>query len=164
MAGRTQSPRERSSVSGFPPGIALPEPLIAAGLLAALEMLFAVRVLGQFLVAQGWTRRLPPMAEWYSGLIPYRRLLTIQLGLLALMSGIALAVAQQPTMGEAPQLPGVALLLIAWPYGLSMPVRYVVRMWRHPEARWTGRTIPIVFHVVLASWLLVLGSYLRPPA
>ena len=39
---------------------------------------------------------------------------------------------------------GTVLLVIAWPYGLSMIVRYVGRMWRHPDARWTGRTIPIV--------------------
>ena len=151
-------------MSGFPPGLAIPDPTAAAALLAGLEGLFALRVIGQFLVATGATDRLPPMAEWYSGLVPYPRLLTIQLGMLALMTLVALALAfGSPTVVELRPPLGAALLLIAWPYGLSMPVRYVVRMWRHPEARWTGRTIPIVFHVVLALWLVILGSYFRPP-
>jgi hypothetical protein len=34
-------------------------------------------------------------------------------------------------------------------------------MARRPDQRWLGGTIPIVFHIVLASWLFVLGSYLR---
>ena len=61
--------------------------------------------------------------------------------------------------GEAQSAP--TLLAIAWPYAIAMIVRYVVRMRHHPEARWTGQTIPIVFHLVLATWLFVLGSYLR---
>ena len=150
-------------MSGFPPGISLPDPIVTAGLLGALEALFAVRVVGQLLVSLGATRRLPAMGEWYSGLIPYRRLLGIQLGLLALMTGTALVVAVRPTWLVDASPAGSTLLWIAWPYGLSMPVRYALRMWRHPEARWTGRTIPIVFHVVLAVWLFILGSYLRPP-
>lgn len=137
---------------------------MAAGLLALLEALFALRVLGQFLVAQGVTRRLPPMVEWYSGLIPYKRLLAIQVALLAAMTSVAIALAVEMPLAVDPRpSAGTALLLVAWPYGLAMPIRYAVRMWRHPEARWTGRTIPIVFHVVLATWLFVLGSYLRPP-
>jgi hypothetical protein len=104
------------------------------------------------------------MPEWYSGVVPYPRLLAIQLAMLAVMGAtvVGLAVGWPAVADPRPAL-GTALLLIAWPYGLSMPMRYAVRMWRHPEARWTGRTIPIVFHIVLASWLLVLGSYLRPP-
>jgi hypothetical protein len=104
------------------------------------------------------------MPEWYSGVVPYPRLLAIQLAMLAVMGAtvVGLAVGWPAVANPRPAL-GTALLLIAWPHGLSMPIRYAVRMWRHPEARWTGRTIPIVFHVVLASWLFVLGSYLRPP-
>ncbi len=69
-----------------------------------------------------------------------------------------------PLVTEPRPVLGTTLLAVAWPSGLSMPVRYAARMWRHPEARWTGRTIPIVFHVVLATWLFVLGGYLRPAA
>jgi hypothetical protein len=40
-----------------------------------------------------------------------------------------------------------------------MVVRYVVRMARRPGQRWFGGAIPIVFHIVLSSWLFVFGSF-----
>jgi hypothetical protein len=137
---------------------------MAAALLALLTVCFGLRVAGQFIVSRSAPTWLPSMPEWYSGVVPYPRLLAIQLAMLAVMGAtvVGLAVGWPAVANPRPAL-GTALLLIAWPYGLSMPIRYAVRMWRHPEARWTGRTIPIVFHVVLASWLFVLGSYLRPP-
>jgi hypothetical protein len=38
-------------------------------------------------------------------------------------------------------------------------MRYAVRMRRHSDQRWFGGTIPIVFHWVLAAFLLVFGVY-----
>lgn len=149
-------------MSGFPPGLKHLDASTAAGLLFLLTILFAVRVVGQALVWRGATNRLPAMSEWFSGLIPYPRLLVIQAVMLTLMSLVVIAVSLDLLIAEPRPIAGTVLLVVAWPYGLSMPVRYGVRMWRHPEARWTGRTIPIVFHVVLACWLFVLGSYLRP--
>lgn len=152
-------------MSGFPPGLELTDPSTAAALLLLLEGLFALRVGGQALVAVRAPAWLPPMSEWYSGLVPYRRLLTIQVGMLAGMTLVAVLVAGGlPGLVTARELIGAILVAIAWVYAGSMVVRYIVRMWRHPEARWTGRTIPIVFHVVLATWLFVLGSYLRATA
>jgi hypothetical protein len=150
-------------VSGFPPGISLPDPAEAAALLAVLTGLFSVRVAGQAVVVRWAPAWLPPMSEWYSGLLPYPRLLATQLVMLGVMSAVVvgLALGRAASTEPRPAL-GTLLLVIAWPYGLSMPVRYSARMWRHPDARWTGQTIPIVFHVVLAAWLFVLGSYLRP--
>jgi hypothetical protein len=150
-------------VSGFPPGISLPDPVAAAALLAVLTGLFALRVAGQAIVVLRAPTWLPPMPEWYSGLLPYRRLLATQLVMLGLMSTVVVGLAiGWPAVTDPRPALGTLLLAVAWPYGLSMLVRYGIRMWRHPEARWTGRTIPIVFHVVLAAWLFVLGSYLRP--
>ena len=51
------------------------------------------------------------------------------------------------------------LVACACVYAAGMAVRYAVRMARRPEQRWFGGAIPIVFHFVLASWLLVLGLY-----
>jgi hypothetical protein len=44
-------------------------------------------------------------------------------------------------------------------YAGAMAARYAVRMSRRPPARWFGGTIPIVFHLVLASYLFALGSF-----
>ena len=44
-------------------------------------------------------------------------------------------------------------------YFAVMVVRYVVRMNLYPDERWTGESIPIVFHWVLASFILLVGRY-----
>ena len=107
-----------------------------------------------------WHRRRTVPAAADGRLTP---LLRLAAGELVLMGAVSVGLALGWPIIADPRPPlGTLLLAIAWPYGLSMPVRYGVRMWRHPEARWTGRTIPIAFHIVLATWLFVLGSYLRP--
>ena len=42
-----------------------------------------------------------------------------------------------------------------------MMARYAIRMVRKPHARWFGGAIPIVFHLVLAAFLLTWGLYHR---
>ena len=42
-----------------------------------------------------------------------------------------------------------------------MVIRYVLRMSLYPPERWIGGAIPIVFHWVLAAFILVLGAYHR---
>lgn len=152
-------------MTGVPPGFDLTDPTTAALLLLVFEGLFALRVGGQALVASRAPRWLPPMPEWYSGVVPYPRLVAIQIAMLAGMTLVAALVAGGlPGLVGGRELLGTTLVAIAWVYAGSMVVRYIVRMWRLPEARWTGRSIPIVFHVVLATWLLILGSYLRATA
>lgn len=40
-----------------------------------------------------------------------------------------------------------------------MLIRYVIRMLRRPDQRWFGGTIPIFFHIVIASYLFVFSIY-----
>ena len=54
---------------------------------------------------------------------------------------------------------GKALLAFGAVYAAAMPLRYTIRMARRPEQRWFGGTIPMVFHLVLASYLYVLGCF-----
>ena len=54
---------------------------------------------------------------------------------------------------------GWLLVGFAVVYAGSMAVRYAVRMRRRPEARWFGGTIPIVFHLVLATYLYAFGGF-----
>lgn len=152
-------------MSGVPPGLALADPRITALLLSALGALFLGRVLGQLLVVRRAPVWLPPMNEWYSGLLPYPQLLATQVVILVamvaiiagLLGGAGWAVGPHRTLGST-------LLLVAYAYAASMGVRYVVRMSRRPDQRWLGGSIPIAFHVVLATWLFVLASQWRPPA
>jgi hypothetical protein len=117
--------------------------------LALFTFLFALRVCGQLVVLVRGPAWLPPFREW--NLVPYRIVLPVQLGLLALMTALA-AGRLQPGPDAARWLVAASLV-----YALAMGIRYVVRMTRRPGQRWFGGAIPIVFHGVLATALLVLG-------
>src|SRR5437588_11196864 len=54
---------------------------------------------------------------------------------------------------------GSTLLVFGLVYLAVMLIRYVVRMSLYPAERWTGGSIPIFFHWVLASFVLVVGGY-----
>ena len=133
--------------------------LYAVGL-AVLAVAFYLRVLGQALVAFLSVDFLPPMPAWYSGLIPYPVLLPIQLVILGFQAkisadiwhGTGLFARLRPRAGRL-------LIAVSIVYFAAMVVRYAVTMYLHPDQRWLGGTIPIVFHVVLAAYLFVLGKY-----
>ena len=139
----------------------------AAMLLWILTGLFLGRVVGQILVAFFGVRFLPPMPEWYSGLLPYPLLLPVQIALLAWMFYLNRGVAQGHIFA-APR-PGLGRFLLAFSvlYALFMLARYFISGSLHPERRWwPPGSIPIVFHWILASYVwtlgrLALGSALR---
>ena len=130
------------------------EPQAAGAYLLLFTALFLVRVAGQIYVWRRAPAWLPPMNEW--NLVPYRLLLPIQLVFVGVMTTIAIAVARGP---EARPAFGAFLIGLSALYAGSMAVRYAVRMRRRPEQRWFGGAIPIVFHLVLAAFLLTWGSY-----
>jgi hypothetical protein len=126
----------------------------------ALTGLFFLRVIGQVLVAFFVVPVLPPMAEWYSGLLPYPVLLPVQLAMLVVMPKINWDISRGVGLFARPR-PKVGRLL-AWVsvlYAAAMVLRYVLTMVLHPERRWLHGTIPIVFHWVLAGYLWTLGRY-----
>jgi hypothetical protein len=132
-----------------------------AALLALLAALFLLRVVGQALVAFFQEPGLPPMAEWYSGLLPYPLLLPTQVLLLALLSWICADFARGDGywLRPRPRL-GRWLARVSYVYAGAMLVRYLVTMALHPERRWLGTvTIPIVFHWVLAAYLFTLAHF-----
>lgn len=129
-----------------------------APVLWLLTALFAVRVAGQVLVALRSPSWLPPMHDW--NLVPYRLLLPVQLVILAVMTWIdaSFSASSGPPV-ERTDVLGWALIAFSAVYAGAMVGRYVVRMRRRPEERWFGGTIPIVFHLVLATYLYALGSF-----
>lgn len=130
----------------------------AAPILWLLTGLFAARVVGQVDVALRRPSWLPPMEDW--NLVPYRLLLPVQLVILGVMTWIdvSFSVSSGPPTDRAKGF-GWALVGFSAMYAGAMAVRYVVRMERRPAARWFGGTIPIVFHLVLATYLYSLGSF-----
>ncbi len=131
---------------------------VTAVILWALLTLFCLRVVGQVVVVLAHPAWLPRMAQWYSGLLPYPLLLPAQVVLIALMSVMAWQVsAHVAPFGTPHRAVGVVLIPLAIVYAGSMAVRYAVRMARDPDQRWLGGTIPIIFHVVLAAFLLLFA-------
>ena len=129
-------------------------------ILALLTLLFLLRILGQALVvfaAVGW---LPANEQWFSGLIPYPILLTIQIIMLAGMAKITADIWRvegyfatlRPNW--SPMMVGFSVL-----YAVGMVARYLLTMIFRPDMRWLGGTIPIFFHFVLAGFVFTLGRY-----
>jgi hypothetical protein len=131
-------------------------------LLWLLLSAFCCRVLGQALVAFLDVTWLPPMEEWYSGLMPYPLLLPAQLFIIAVYTkvcwdftrGAGYFVQVRPMFSRG-------VLWFGYVYLAAMFLRYIIRMELYPEARWFGGTIPIVFHWVLAAFIIAFGQYHR---
>lgn len=138
-------------------------PTAAKGMVL-LSGLFFLRVLGQFLVWRRPRAWLPPMEQWQSGLLPYPVLLGSQAAILGLQTALNV----QSVRGAAPLgVPrrrfGRVLRVLSTVYFGSMIFRYVYAMRRFPERRWFGKTIPIWFHGVLATYLFFYSRVLRRP-
>jgi hypothetical protein len=126
--------------------------------LTVLTVLFALRVGGQILVRERGPRFLPPTEDW--NLMPYRLLLPIQGAFLVVMGLVcAHLVRERGFLAEPAPTFGRVAVWFSFVYAGAMVVRYVVRMTRRPAQRWFGGTIPIVFHLVLASFVFVFGSF-----
>ena len=129
-------------------------------ILGVLSLAFLLRVLGQLLVALFHPGFLPPMDQWYSGLIPYPLLLLFQFFVLSfqfnvfsdIWRGAGLFAERKPTAGKW-------LCRFSYVYFSVMVLRYIITMTLYPDRRWLTGTIPIFFHCLLAIYLFVLGRY-----
>ena len=132
--------------------------MVYVTLMWVLFALFAWRVLGQLAVATVRPRWLPPMARWYSGVMPYKYLLPSQILIIGLMIAMILEVAGGGGALGTPRVAvGVPILWVSYVYVVGMLWRATYRMTQPPERR--GVVIPIVFHLVLAAFLFVYGSW-----
>ena len=127
----------------------MPRPM----LLWTLLVLFALRVVGQLLVAAGLAPFLPPMDEWQSGLLPYPVLFASQTLILALLATVCVHFSRGHGYFVRPH-PWLAtpLWIVGWIYAVGMLVRYALLR---------RDAIPVVFHIILASFLLVVADHHR---
>jgi hypothetical protein len=125
--------------------------------MAVLLALFLGRVIGQILAATTTPSWLPPMARWYSGLMPYRWLLPTQIVFLVVMTSMTIAVDwRSAPLGTLSADAGAWIVWASYVYALGMVVRSIRYALATPERR--GVLIPIVFHFVLAAFLFAYGS------
>jgi hypothetical protein len=108
-----------------------------------------LRVAGQALVVflnVGW---LPPIEAWYSGLMPYEYLLPSQILLIGLMTKICLDFTRERGWFYEPKrFLAVEWLWFGYLYLAAMIARAIF-LWDH--------AIPIVFHWVLATFVITAG-------
>lgn len=138
-----------------------------AFVLWALLLLFVLRVVGQLLVALGWAKFLPPMGAWQSGLLPYAWLLASQFVIICVYAKVCLDLTRGVGFfARARGRAGRWLLVFGALYFAAMVARYALTMWLVPPRRWTGGMIPVVFHLVLATFILLVGRdyYVRSRA
>jgi len=119
--------------------------------------LFCLRVLGQLLVAIFQVPFLPPMEEWHSEVLSYPVLVGFQVIIIVILVRISLNFTKRRVIPR--RTLGLRLLGIGSLYFTVMVVRYTIRMSLYPDERWFGGSMPIFFHWVLATFLLVVGFY-----
>ena len=124
----------------------------------ALLTLFALRVAGQFLVAFFGVTWLPPMARWYSGLMPYAYLLPSQIAILALMAKICADFTRARGFFVQPRrfFAGPWLWFGSIYLGVML-ARLPLQLFLKPD----GPLIPVFFHWVLAAFVILVGVWHR---
>ncbi len=167
-AGLTVSPPVMCAAAMMPPLSKAPGslgrprggPRTLAGIawvLVLLLSLFAFRVGAQVLQRLWPIDLLPEFGAWQSGWFPYRWLLAMQLVLLgagALLTGRVMTGRLEPR----PRV-GKFLLSLGALYFAAMLFRFGYALGGGSDGEFMGKPIPAFFHLVLSSWLMVLGLY-----
>ena len=120
-----------------------------------LTALFAARVAAQPL-SLVWDR-LPPFDQWQSGALPYGWLLFFQVVILLIMIRTALRFSRGGVPISRPV--GWWLLGFGGLYIAAMLARLVLGQTLMQAHAWFDRPLPTVFHLVLATVVLVVGRY-----
>jgi hypothetical protein len=127
-----------------------------------LLLFFCGRVIGQALVVFFHVSFLPPMNQWQSGLLPYPILLASQFLIILLLGKVAFDFTRGKGFFTVPSARfRRSLIIFGTIYFAGMILRYVISMSLHPDRRWIGGTIPIVFHCVLATFVLIVAEFHR---
>lgn len=127
-------------------------------LMLALSGLFVLRVAAQLVQAVHEVSFLPPFDAWQGSPTPYPALLGAQLVIIAVLAVVlwrikARGIAPRPWRHRT-------CFVLGGIYLLAMVFRLIGGLTFLSETQWFSVTIPTLFHIVLASLILVLGHYL----
>jgi len=122
-----------------------------------LLALFVVRVIAQPIALLTSAPFLPPFESWHSGVLPYPALVAAQLLIIAWLARVA----WRFSWGDvtANYRLGVWMLVFGGFYFCVMLARLALGLTIMSTNRWFTSILPTVFHLVLASYLLVYGHY-----
>lgn len=128
-----------------------------AAALWLLLLLFAFRVVAQPMALVVRSAFLPPFESWHSAALPYGLLLASQIAILLVLGWTA----WRFTIGDVEPRREVGALALALGglYFGAMVVRLVLGLTALSHLRWFASPIPTVFHLVLATSVLVYGRF-----
>jgi hypothetical protein len=122
-----------------------------------LSLLFVLRVVAQPAALGLDTSFLPRFDEWHSGVVPYPLLLVTQLCIVVWL----VRTAWRFTAGSVAARRGLGIAMVAFGgvYLAIMLARLVLGATLLSSQRWFARPLPTVFHIVLATYVLVYGDF-----
>lgn len=126
-------------------------------ILLLLLTLFILRVLAQLAQFTFNVGFLPPFAAWQSGAVPYAWLLCAQAIIIIWFARVILGFYSK-TITRTP-LVGRIYLGVGAVYFIFMIIRLIAGLTIAAGHAWWGATIPSIFHLVLASFLIVVGLF-----
>jgi hypothetical protein len=122
-----------------------------------LTILFLIRVVAQPLALVVDSPLLPRFEVWHSGALPYPLLVASQLVILAAMAWAAVRLSSGRVAPS--RRTGLVLLWAGAVYFGTMLIRLIVGLVVPDPGRWFASLLPTLFHLVLASFLLVLARF-----
>ncbi|HMM77916.1 MAG TPA: hypothetical protein PJ986_19615 [Gammaproteobacteria bacterium] len=125
--------------------------------LAVLTLVFAARVLAQFLQFVHPAGALPPFADFRDSPVPYAYLLPLQLAIVLLMAGTTIAVADGRIAPRRTR--GRQLLACGALYCAATLSRLFVGFAVIGAPPWFHAWLPATFHFVLAGFVLTLAAF-----
>ena len=123
--------------------------------LTILFLLFAFRVVAQLVQKFYALSFLPPFDKWQSGALPYPVLIAIQIIIILICTKLLVQLARGRTTPKP--MVSVIYMGLGGVYFSVMLFRLLGGLTFGSEHHWWSATIPTAFHLVLASFLLLLG-------
>jgi len=125
--------------------------------LLLLLVLFIFRVAGQLVQKLHPISVLPPFERWFSGALAYEWLLGSQILIIFIMSHIVFRFARKRIVPKANL--GKWLVVVGGVYFSVMAIRLILGLTIAIDHSWLGATIPAIFHLVLALFILLVGRF-----
>ena len=123
-----------------------------------LSALFVLRVAAQLVQAVHEVSFLPPFDAWQGSATPYPMLLGAQVVIMAILA-VVLWCMKAGIISPRPWKYW-ACFVLGGIYFLVMAFRFVAGLTFLSEIQWFASVLPTLFHIVLASLILIFGHYL----
>lgn len=128
-----------------------------ANILWLLCGLFVFRVIAQLIVYFFEVPFLPSYSHWHSASIPYELLVFSQCVIIVIFIRIALSFTFERVVPR--YRVGLGLLTLGGGYFSLMLSRLIIGVFSLSDILWWNKPIPSFFHMVLASFLIVVGYF-----